>query len=349
MAVLRERGLSTWRVPSPPTTTTATTTTTTATVVTYTHPSELEKLRIGTPYLSGGAYSVRVSWDPPNQTGSSSVKNYEIRSGSDTWTATGNQSSTTVSLSGSTTRSFEVRAINYDGRAGDWSTKAWVYASAFPTAPTTTTPPEPHYKLWVWEDRNVRWNPCDGQINIGFNHNGRLSNELVMEWAAVFEEQADTLSSITGLDLVYVGFTGKSLQPNRSHPGSRQPHDILFYFGPPGSGLLDQPGDEAYWGNTFAYVSGSWEMEQDFFNALYLFEVHINSDLASDSSIEMDKRYIMHYLGRALGLDRTDEDIDTEIMSWNGWGSGSSPGDPNWGLGDRMVLALVGASNGCFE
>jgi hypothetical protein len=36
-------------------------------------------------------------------------------------------------------------------------------------------------------------------------------------------------------------------------------------------------------------------------------------------------------------------------MSWNGWGSGSSWRDPDWGLGDRMGLALVGASNGCFE
>ena len=61
------------------------------------------------------------------------------------------------------------------------------------------------------------------------------------------------------------------------------------------------------------------------------------------------KKYLMFQLGGSFGLADLEDGIDTEIMSWTGWGSGSSWRDPDWGLGDRMGLALVGAGNGCFE
>ena len=90
-------------------------------------------------------------------------------------------------------------------------------------------------------------------------------------------------------------------------------------------------------------------MENDFFKALVLFDIHVSSTLVADGVFDHDKRGIMYHLGLAVGLGGLEDGIDTEIMSWAGWGSGSSWRDPDWGLGDRMGLALVGAGNGCFE
>ena len=59
------------------------------------------------------------------------------------------------------------------------------------------------------------------------------------------------------------------------------------------------------------------------------------------------KTYLMNTLGKAFGLDDPGDDIDTEIMSWGGKGSGTW-NDPDWGEGDKIGFGLVGASNGCF-
>jgi serine/threonine protein kinase len=345
MAVLRERGLSTWRVPSPPTTTTATTTTTTATVVTYTHPSELEKPRIGTPYLSGGAYSVRVSWDPPNQTGSSSVKNYEIRSGSDTWTATGNQSSTTVSLSETTTRSFEVRAVNYDGRAGNWSNKAWVYASAFPAAatpPTTTESITPRYELHETDGKNIRWDPCEGEVRIGFNPGEDLEPAKYYQWDAALIKHSAGISEATGLDVVYSGRTSEV--PLSQHPQSRGTRvDILIYIGPAGTHLL--AGD--YLVSSMYYYDG-WASHDPSWDKFYRYEHHFNSAMVSSDPFSELETYLMLSLGESMGLDSPGDGISTEVLSWGGWGSGTWD-NPAWGAGDLIGFALVGASSGCIN
>jgi hypothetical protein len=60
------------------------------------------------------------------------------------------------------------------------------------------------------------------------------------------------------------------------------------------------------------------------------------------------KKYLMNLLGRAFGLTSPGDDIDTEIMSWNGIGSGTR-NNPDWGEGDKIGFGLVGANNGCIN
>jgi hypothetical protein len=61
------------------------------------------------------------------------------------------------------------------------------------------------------------------------------------------------------------------------------------------------------------------------------------------------KTYLMNKLGIAFGLSSDlDYGIDTEIMSWGSFGSGSNQ-YPQWGTGDLIGFGLVGASNGCVN
>ena len=60
------------------------------------------------------------------------------------------------------------------------------------------------------------------------------------------------------------------------------------------------------------------------------------------------KTYLMYNLGIAFGLDALDDGIETEIMSWGSYGSGSAE-YPQWGTGDLIGFGLVGANNGCVN
>jgi hypothetical protein len=60
------------------------------------------------------------------------------------------------------------------------------------------------------------------------------------------------------------------------------------------------------------------------------------------------KTYLMNLLGNAFGLADLEDGIETEIMSWGSYGSGSDQ-YPQWGTGDLIGFGLVGASNGCVN
>ena len=60
------------------------------------------------------------------------------------------------------------------------------------------------------------------------------------------------------------------------------------------------------------------------------------------------KKYLMLFLGRAMGLGDLPDGIRSEIMSWGGYGLGTL-NDPKWGPGDKIALDLVGSRNGCMN
>jgi len=312
-------------------------------MVTYTHPSEVEKPRTGTPYLSGSSFKVGISWGPPDQSGSSAVKHYEIRSGSDTWVTSGAQLSYTVTLDSGTTRSFEVRAVNFEDRAGKWSDKAWEYASGFPT---TTTIAAPRYKLDEFENRNIRWDPCKGAVSIKLNPNGYLTSTELGKWEPMLAVIAADISSFTGLNVVYSGTT--SIPLRMEHPGGRTSVDLLIFIGPIGTGLMvdSAPGSNLF-GDTHFYVDTNntviWA-EMDAFDV----QIAYRDDRELADVLTHRKKYLMNLLGRAFGLTSPGDDIDTEIMSWNGIGSGTR-NNPDWGEGDKIGFGLVGANNGCIN
>ena len=303
----------------------------------------MENPGVGTPYLSGGSYTVAMSWDPPDQSGSSSVENYEIRSGSDTWNVSGGATSVILEgITGATTRSFEIRAVNYDGRAGNWSAKTWVYSSVFPTT-TTITPPR--YKLDEYEGRNQRWDPCGGPIYIKLNPNGYLESSELTEWEPMLAELAVEIAAFTGLNVSYAGTT--SIPLRMVHPGGATSTGILIFIGPLGTGHL--PGYSA--GDNIVAAGQSWirTWSSPVWVEHLAYDIHLASDSNQDISqiLTTRKRFLMNKLGRAFGLDDPGDDIDTEIMSWGGRGSGTW-NDPDWGEGDKIGFGLVGASNGCL-
>ena len=300
------------------------------------------KPNLGTPYLSGGTYVILVSWKTPSQSGSSSVKTYEIRSGSDTWTVPGTASSTTLNMTSAQGRSFEIRAVNYENRAGKWSDKAWVYDTAFPT---TTTTAAPRYKLKEFEGKNIRWDPCAGAITMKLNHGGRLNSTQLNDWEVGLLELASEISNMTGLELTYMGTT--TTENRQEHPGDR-PHaggDILITIAPAGTGLMIDL-DDSYFGHRSiswnGYTNGIWD-------EVLAFDIQVSTqDATSDDMWNGgDRGYLMHYLGEAFGLSSPGDGIDTEIMSWGGSGSGTW-NSPDWGEGDKIAFGLVGANNGCL-
>jgi serine/threonine protein kinase len=336
LAVLRQRGFPTTGVPSPPPTTTTTTT------VSYTHPSKMVKPNLGTPYLVD-TYVILVSWKTPSQSGSSSVKTYEIRSGSDTWTVSGAVLSTSLNLISAQGRSFEIRAVNYENRAGKWSDKAWIYDANFPT---TTTIAVPRYKLEELEGKNVRWDPCAGPVTMKLNHGGRLSSTQLNDWEAGLLGLASEISDMTGLELLYLGTT--TAETRQEHPGGR-PHaggDILISIAPAGTSLMSGF-DDSYFGHRSLWWNGStngiWEEVE-------AFDIQVSTqDATSDAMWNGgDRGYLMYFLGESFGLLSPGDGIDTEIMSWGGSGSGTW-NDPDWGEGDKIAFGLVGAGSGCIK
>jgi hypothetical protein len=156
LAALNGASLSTWGVPQAQS---AATTTTSG----YTHPSKINKPSAGTPYLIDGKYAVRVSWDPPSQSGSSAVKTYEVECCDSAWIwkfdepyySYGNLADVPGGR-----QSFRVRAINHEGREGSWSpwsSSVWIPTAGAttttrPPATTTTTtrPPTTTAEGWGW-------------------------------------------------------------------------------------------------------------------------------------------------------------------------------------------------------
>ena len=82
---------------------------------------------------------------------------------------------------------------------------------------------------------------------------------------------------------------------------------------------------------------------------IYSYDIAINATSVNDESLWW-KKNLMYYLGIALGLNNlpSADSVDTEIMGWISWGSGTY-GNPAWGPGDLIGLRLVGANNGCFN
>jgi hypothetical protein len=153
---------------------------------------------------------------------------------------------------------------------------------------------------------------------------------------------ASGIATATGLDFVYAGATTQDLATE--HPGlDRGNADILVYIAPSGTGLLNDM-------NTFStfrwfngYTVGVWA-------ELNNVEIQVATSYATASYMwPYGKTYLMNKLGIAFGLSSDlDYGIDTEIMSWGSFGSGSNQ-YPQWGTGDLIGFGLVGASNGCVN
>ena len=81
-------------------------------------------------------------------------------------------------------------------------------------------------------------------------------------------------------------------------------------------------------------------------------DIQVATDSSYGSNLIAPKNfqttYLMNNLGSAFGVDKLDDGIDTEIMSWGGRGSSINPGKPDWGEGDKIAFGLVGANNGCL-
>ncbi len=331
-----------------PTTTTATvptTTTTTTTVVSYTHPSKMSPLDVGIPYLSGSNYRVTVSWSSPSQTGSSAVKEYEIAAAGESWTAAGNKTSTTLTLGVPVTRRLKIRACNYENRCGGWSNPKYLSGNTFPT---TTTIAVPRYELDEYQGKNQRWDPCAGPVTIKLNPMGHLTSSEIDEWSTLLRGLTAEISSMTGLNVVYGGQTGKSFR--LSHPGGRTSADVLIGFAPIGTEhMLGDDPNENYFGTTQEWISSNQTPDWWTQTAADI-QIATNSNNGVSEIAPKGRRttYLMHKLGGAFGLASPGDDIDTEIMSWGGDGSGTR-NNPDWGEGDKIGFGLVGASNGCFE
>ena len=119
--------------------------------------------------------------------------------------------------------------------------------------------------------------------------------------------------------------------------------------------MADLSLDELYFGQTRTYIDTNntviW-VEID----AYDIQIAYRDDLDLARALTNKKKYLMHYLGRGFGLADPGDDIDTEVMSWGGSGSGPSydsnwvAGDkPDWGEGDKIAFGLVGANNGCIN
>jgi hypothetical protein len=305
----------------------------------------MSPLDVGIPYLSGSNYRVTVSWSSPSQTGSSAVKEYEIAAAGESWTAAGNKTSTTLTLGVPVTRRLKIRACNYENRCGGWSNPKYLSGNTFPT---TTTIAVPRYELDEYQGKNQRWDPCAGPVTIKLNPMGHLTSSEIDEWSTLLRGLTAEISSMTGLNVVYGGQTGKSFR--LSHPGGRTSADVLIGFAPIGTEhMLGDDPNENYFGTTQEWISSNQTPDWWTQTAADI-QIATNSNNGVSEIAPKGRRttYLMHKLGGAFGLASPGDDIDTEIMSWGGDGSGTR-NNPDWGEGDKIGFGLVGASNGCFE
>ena len=238
---------------------------------------------------------------------------------------------------------LKIRACNYENRCGGWSDEKYLSANTFPT---TTTIAVPRYKLDEFENRNMRWDPCKGVVSIKLNPNGYLNASELAEWEPMLADLAVEIASFTGMDVVYSGTTTVPLR--MTHPGARTSADILIFIGPTGTGhLASYSESDNLFGTSQTWVDGYaapiWvELEAEDIQIAY------RDDRELADVVTTRKTYLMNKLGRAFGLDSPGDDIDTEIMSWGGGGSGTW-NDPDWGEGDKIAFGLVGADNGCLN
>ena len=217
-------------------------------------------------------------------------------------------------------------------------------------APTTTLPPAPPvYKLEEFDGVNIRFNPCQNPIKILLNPNGHLSEEQQSRVEELLASQAAELSLLTGMEIAYGGLTAEIAQDTYKN-GEK----ILIHFGLPGEGLL--AGDDT----DFPYQRFiSWDRTSRPFREMDSYQWTLNTTHASDfssESFEVDgKWYLMQILGSSLGLAFLfDADMSAAGVPRSQWqgeamyvGSGRTEA-PEWGPGDRIGLAAVGAVNGCF-
>ena len=189
-----------------------------------------------------------------------------------------------------------------------------------------------------FEGRPIRWNPCEGQVRVGLNHNGYLSATRLGEWETFLRQAVVEIAAFTGLDIVYAGPTGQELQPGRTHPSVRQPIDILFFIAPL----------ETYWSFGHTYYENVLNLSDPRWTSFFLHEIEVDADSVASGLFDFHKRYIMNNLGNSVGLGDLEDGISTEIMSWGSNGSGTSR-DPDWGEGDKIAFGLVGASHGCIN
>jgi len=236
---------------------------------------------------------------------------------------------------------LKIRACNYENRCGGWSNEEYLSVNTFPT---TTTIAVPRYKLDEIDGKNYRWDPCKGQIRMKLNHGGRLNSTQLNKWEEELLSIASGIATATGLDFVYAGITTQELASE--HPGSgRHSADVLIYIGPLGTGLLEGlTGSGSFVGMIWydGWTSGVW-------GEANMHETQIATSYATASYMfPYGKTYLMHWIGRAFGLDALGEGIDAELMSWGSAGSGSDE-YPQWGTGDLIGFGLVGASNGCVN
>jgi len=217
----------------------------------------------------------------------------------------------------------------------------------------------PRYELLVNKDgRNHRWDPCSGEIRVGINPNGQLSQQQFSEWEGLIKRTASELSVITGLSLVYSGQTAEVPATGYDSHGSIGKNQlldahILIFFGPPGSSALLGPDSSNEFFSEFRDLySGQRELNNiqngirsSWYEMMY-FAIHINTAFEDWELPGNAEIYFMSRMGQAMGLVLLDEWTRSEIMGY-GVGSGTL-GEPQWGPGDRIGLALLGSNNGCF-
>jgi hypothetical protein len=175
------------------------------------------------------------------------------------------------------------------------------------------------------------------------NHGGRLSSTQLNEWEAELLSIASGIAAATGLNFVYAGSTTEEFPT--SHPGmNRGNSDILIWIAPGGTGLLT--GERA---DGIMTRKGWIGNETRGWIEIARQDIQVNTNQATATGMWTSlKKYFMNQLGGAFGLDDPGDDIDTEIMSWGGFGNGTWT-DPDWGEGDKIGLGLVGADNGCLN
>jgi hypothetical protein len=228
--------------------------------------------------------------------------------------------------------------------SGGWSEGTSTDFAITPIAPTTTTAPPliPRYELAEWEGKRYRWDPCEGIVWVGLNPNGHFDATWLAQWEQLLQTATASAASATGLDIRYIGTT--EMVPLQEPPSDRQAVDILFLVS----------SDIEGWGGGGMNWIDNYSIDDPVWNALSHSWTNINFERQleiQNGSWGFDENRVplMRLMGSALGLSPLDVDIDSEIMSWGGWGSGSSWSDPDWGLGDRIGLELVGASSGCIQ
>ncbi|MDA2988907.1 MAG: serine/threonine-protein kinase [Actinomycetota bacterium] len=221
------------------------------------------------------------------------------------------------------------------------------------TTTSTTVPLVPVYKLYEFEGRTFRWNPCQNPISIYLNNSdGSLKNSEIAAIARFLSDQAYELSRITDHSVVYRGLTDE-----RTSDTYKFGEKILIQISDGGDGLLR---DQEYSGTAMRSYDrasgGTWEVDS--------VQIHILSDMFLADSYQTlstkSKHVLMYYLGQAFGLgDLTRSDflgfgvtksaqMLGERMNWDTVSDLSgAPNDGEWGLGDElgMYIAQMGS---CF-